>query len=55
MNCNRLLEVIANEFPTVKATHSTKVYQGRAMKALGFESTDCGHVAHYKVIPLRAA
>ena len=55
MNCNRLLEVIANEFPTVKATHSTKVYLGRAMKALGFESTDCGHVAHYKVIPLRAA
>ena len=55
MNCNRLLEVIANEFPTVKATHSTKVYLGRAMKTLGFESTDCGHVAHYKVIPLRAA
>ena len=55
MNCDRLLEVITSEFPSVKRTHSTKVYLGRAMKALGFESTDRGHVAHYKVIPLRAA
>ena len=27
----------------------------RAMKALRFESTDCGHITHYKVVPLKAA
>ena len=55
MNCERLLQIITKEYPSVKVTHGTKVYLGRAMKALGFESTDCGHVAHYKVIPLKAA
>ena len=51
----RLLEVISRRYPSVKSTHSTRVYLGRAMKALGFESTDCGHVAHYKVVPIKAA
>ena len=55
MNCERLLEVISRRYPSVKSTHSTRVYLGRAMKALGFESTDCGHVAHYKVVPIKAA
>ena len=53
MNCERLLEIITKEYPSVKATHGTKVYLGKAMHTLGFESTDCGHVAHYKVIPLK--
>ena len=55
MNCDGLLDIITKEFPLVKTTHGTKVYLGKAMHALGFESTDCGHVAHYKVIPLKAA
>ena len=55
MNCERLLQIITKEYPSVKATHGTKVYLGKAMRMLGFESTDCGHVAHYKVIPLKAA
>ena len=55
MNCERLLEIITKEYPSVKATHGTKVYLGKAMHTLGFESTDCGHVAHDKVIPLNAA
>ena len=55
LNCDGLLEIIMKAYPSVKSTHSTKIYLGRAMKALGFESTDCGHVAHYKVIPLKAA
>ena len=55
MNCERLLEIITKEYPSVKATHGTKVYLGKAMRTLGFESTDCGHVAYYKVIPLKAA
>ena len=55
MNCEKLLQIITREYPSVKATHGTKVYLGKAMRSLGFESTDCGHVAHYKVIPLKAA
>jgi len=55
MNCDRLLEIITNEYPAVKDSHSTRIYLGRAMKALGYESTECSHVAHYKVIPLTAA
>ena len=55
MNCDRLLEIITGEYPAVKDTHSTRIYLGRAMKALGYESTDRGHVAHYKVIPLKVA
>ena len=55
LNCDGLLEIITKQYPSVKCTHSSKIYLGRAMKALGFESTDCSHVAHYKVIPLKAA
>ena len=55
LNCEGLMKIITMAYPSVKSTHSTKIYLGRAMKALGFESTDCGHVARYKVIPLQAA
>ena len=55
MNCDQLLQIITKEYPSVKSTHGTKVCLGRAMKALGFESTDRGHVPHYKVIPVKAA
>ena len=55
MNCDKLLEVITSEYPSVKVNHSTKIYLGRALKALGYESTDRGHVAHYKVIPVKVA
>ena len=55
MNCDKLLEIITSEYPSVKVNHSTKIHLGRAMKTLGYESTDCGHIAHYKVIPLKVA
>ena len=55
LNCEGLMKIITKAYPSVKSTHNTKIYLGRAMKALGFESTDCGHVARYKVIPLQAA
>ena len=55
MNCDALLSVITHAYPTVKDTHSTRIYLGRAMKSLGFDSTDCGHTTHYKVIPRKTA
>ena len=53
MNSAQMLTVIQNEFPSVKATHSTKVHLGLAMKELEYEHSDRGHVAYYKVIPLK--
>jgi hypothetical protein len=55
MNCDSLMEIICREYPSLKANHGTKVYLGRAMNALGYESTDHSHIAFYKVIPLKAA
>ena len=55
LNCDGLLEIITKQYPSVKNNQSTKIYLGRAMRTLGFECTDRGHVAHYKVIPLLAA
>ena len=53
MNSAQMLTVIQNEFPSVKTTHSMKVQLGLAMKELEYEHSDRGHVAYYKVIPLR--
>ena len=55
MDCDHLMEIISREYPSVKPTHSTRIHIGRAMKALGFESTNRGHISHYKVIPIHAA
>ena len=54
MNSAQIIAVIQHEFPTVKATHSTKVHLGLALKELEYEHSDRGHVAYYKVIPLKA-
>ena len=50
-----LLEVLQNEYPSLKIDHSTRIHLGHAMKELGFEHTDRCHVAYYKAIPLKAA
>lgn len=55
MNSAQMLATIQNEFPSVKATHSMKVHLGLAMKKLEYEHSDRGHVAYYKVIPLKVA
>ena len=55
MNSAQMLATIQNEFPSVKATHSMKVHLGLAMKELEYEHSDRGHVAYYKVIPLKVA
>jgi GTPase SAR1 family protein len=55
MNSAQMLAMIQNEFPSVKATHSMKVHLGLAMKELEYEHSDRGHVAYYKVIPLKVA
>ena len=55
MSCNAMMEVMTREFPMLKNTHSNKIHLGRTLKALGYSSTDHGHVPHYKVVPLLVA
>ena len=55
MNCTQMLELISKEYPSLKKTVSTKVHLGLAMKELGFEHTERGHVKYYNVVPVDAA
>ena len=55
MNCTQILDEIAKEFPSLKKTVSTKVHLGSAMKDLGFNHTERGHVKFYEVVPTKAA
>ena len=55
MNCTQILELISKEYPSLKKTVSTKVHLGLAMKDLGYEHTERGHVKFYNVVPVDAA
>ena len=55
MNGDSLLEIISKTYPTVKNTPGTKMYLGRAMRALGYDFTERGHISYYKVIPLKTS
>ena len=55
MNTSKIIAHIQKDFPTVKDDQSTKVFLGLAMKELEYERTERGHVAYYKVVPLKVA
>ena len=55
MNTSMIIAHIQKDFPTVKDDQSTKVFLGLAMKELEYERTERGHVAYYKVVPLKVA
>ena len=55
LNSKEMLEMIKLEYPSLTISHSVKVQLGFAMKELGYDHVEYGHVAHYKVIPLKAA
>ena len=54
MNCEQMMEVIQKEYPNLKINHSAKVHLGFALKELGYEFTNRGHVPFYKTVPLKA-
>ena len=54
MNCEQMMEVIQKEYPNLKISHSAKVHLGFALKELGYEFTNRGHVPFYKTVPLKA-
>ena len=55
MNTSAMLQVIKNEYPTLKIDQGARIQLGLAMKELNFERREHSHVAYYKVIPLHAA
>ena len=55
LNGSQMIQLIQREYPSVKNDHSTKVYLGLAMKDLGYEHSERGHVAFYKAVPLKIA
>ncbi len=55
MNGTQMLTLMRQEYPSLKINHSTRIHLGQAMKELGFEHTEHGHVAFYRVVPKTAA
>ncbi len=55
MNSTQMLEMIQQEYPTLKISHSASVHLGLTMKQMGFEHKEVHRVAYYQVIPLKAA
>jgi len=55
LNTKQMLELLKMEYPSLKSSHSVKVHLGMAMKELGYERVEYGHIAYYKVVPLKVA
>jgi hypothetical protein len=49
------LQVIQQEYPSVKIDRSTRIHLGFALKELGYEHVEHSNVAYYKAIPLKSA
>ena len=55
LNCDQIITIIQNDYPTLQNTVGNKVRLGKTIKALGFKHKEHSHVAYYEVVPLRAA
>jgi predicted P-loop ATPase len=55
MNCDQLITIIQNDYPSLQNTVGNKVRLGKIIKALGFSHKERSHIAYYEVIPLKAA
>ena len=55
LNCDQIISIIQNDYPTLQNTVGNKVRLGKTIKALGFKHKEHSHVAYYEVVPLRAA
>jgi predicted P-loop ATPase len=55
INGSQILQVIQQEYPSVKIDRSTRIHLGFALKELGYEHVEHSHVAYYKAIPLKSA
>ena len=55
MNCNQMIDIIQNDYPSLQNTFSNRVRLGKMLSAAGFKSKDHSHILYYEVVPLRAA
>ena len=55
MNSTDILKEIRKAYPSIPNTMGSKVSIGQAMKALGYEHTECSHVKFYRVVPIKVA
>ena len=55
MNCDQIISIMQQNYPTLQNTMGNKVKLGRAISALGFKHKEHSHVAYYEVIPVNAA
>ena len=55
LNSKQMLQIIHQEYPSLKIDHSAKIHLGQAMKELGYDHSTRGNVHFYKTIPLKAA
>ena len=55
MNSKEMIQVMRNQYPTLKFNQSTKIHLGLALKELGYEHTTRGNVSFYKVVPIKVA
>ena len=55
MNCDQIISIMQQNYPTLQNTMGNKVKLGRAISALGFKHKEHSHVAYYEVIPVKAA
>ena len=54
INSTRVLQILQNDYTTLKITPGAKINVGRAMKELGVETCNYSNVAHYRVVPMKA-
>ena len=55
MNCDQIITIIQQDYPSLQNTIGNKVRLGKIIKALGFKHKEHSHVTYYEVVPLHAA
>ena len=54
LNSTSVLQILQNDYTTLKITQGARVNLGKAMSQLGVETCSYSNVAHYRVVPLKA-
>ena len=54
MNCDQMISIIQQEYPSLQNTVGNRVRLGKMLSAAGFKSKDHSHIIYYEVMPLAA-
>ena len=52
MNCEQMIGMMQNDYPTLENTVGNRVRLGKTIKSLGFKHKEHSHVSFYEVVPL---